>query len=60
VAEKPVDTDAGPLPVTISVGVAFVDGAEPELGELLARADSALYVAKQQGRNRVAAAPPSM
>jgi diguanylate cyclase (GGDEF)-like protein len=55
-----VDTDAGPLPVTISVGVAFVDGAEPELGELLARADSALYVAKQQGRNRVAAAPPSM
>ena len=48
------DTAAGPLPVTISVGMAHMDGGEQDLGQLLARADAALYDAKQNGRNRVA------
>ncbi|GII23096.1 diguanylate cyclase [Planosporangium mesophilum] len=53
ICERPVETEAGPLPVTISVGVAHVDSGEQDLSQLLERADSALYVAKQHGRNRV-------
>jgi diguanylate cyclase (GGDEF)-like protein len=47
-------TAAGPLAVTISVGVAHFDSGEGDLGELLARADAALYDAKRTGRDRVA------
>ncbi len=43
--------------LTISVGVtAMASGATHELTDLLAAADSALYHAKQSGRNRVAVA----
>ncbi len=38
---------------TISVGIAALDGTCASYGELLARADRALYVAKSRGRNRV-------
>ena len=41
-------------PLTVSVGVATARGGDP--GELLHRADEALYAAKQSGRNRVLAA----
>ena len=37
---------------TISVGLAVYDG-EPDVEELLHRADKALYVAKREGRNRL-------
>ncbi|NJC72410.1 diguanylate cyclase [Planosporangium thailandense] len=60
VGGRPVETDAGPLTVTISVGMAHVDRGEDDLSELLGRADTALYAAKQKGRNRVEVlAPPS-
>jgi diguanylate cyclase (GGDEF)-like protein len=43
--------------LTISVGVtAMASGASHELTDLLAAADSALYAAKQTGRNRIAVA----
>jgi diguanylate cyclase (GGDEF)-like protein/putative nucleotidyltransferase with HDIG domain len=45
------DSEAGVL--TVSIGVAAGEGAT---GELLARADAALYDAKRLGRNRVVAA----
>ncbi|MFI5893940.1 diguanylate cyclase [Actinoplanes sp. NPDC051513] len=57
VSGRPVPTDAGSLPVTISVGLACPDGGEQDLRQLLARADRALYEAKQTGRDRVCLAP---
>jgi diguanylate cyclase len=43
--------------ITMSVGVAeFVAGESPE--DMIERADGALYTAKHNGRNQVAAAPP--
>ena len=57
----PVDDrlDAPIVQVTISVGVtAVAKGEKHELTDLLAAADSALYHAKQAGRNRVAVAAP--
>jgi diguanylate cyclase (GGDEF)-like protein len=57
----PIDErpDAPLVKVTISIGVAAMAQDEPRLlTDLLAAADSALYQAKQVGRNRVAAAAP--
>jgi diguanylate cyclase (GGDEF)-like protein len=53
VAEEPVHTDAGPVPVTVSVGVAGMEANTRDIGELFKRADAALYEAKQAGRNKV-------
>jgi diguanylate cyclase (GGDEF)-like protein len=53
VARTPLETRAGPIEVTISVGVAHLQPADTEPDTLLARADESLYRAKQAGRNRV-------
>lgn len=46
--------DAGPVPrVTVSVGIAALDGAHVDLDELVAAADDAMYQAKNAGRNTV-------
>jgi diguanylate cyclase (GGDEF)-like protein len=51
--------DAPTLKVTISVGVTALSRGEAyELTDLLAAADSAMYAAKQAGRNQVAFAHP--
>jgi diguanylate cyclase (GGDEF)-like protein len=54
VAETPVDTDRGPLNVTISLGVAALADDDQDLAAVLNEADAALYRAKNAGRNRVA------
>jgi two-component system cell cycle response regulator len=60
VSRKPVETDAGPIPVTLSIGLVArhaVGGAVLKGEELLRAADVALYCAKTNGRNRVERAP---
>lgn len=48
-------TEAGPLRITASIGVATFDG-HPDYAYLIDRADKALYRAKQAGRDRSEAA----
>jgi diguanylate cyclase (GGDEF)-like protein len=45
--------NASSLKVTVSIGVAENDGADADPGEVIARADKALYRAKHGGRNAV-------
>lgn len=56
VADQPVLTRSGPLPVTISIGTARVAPGDIGIGAALERADEALYRAKEAGRNQVMAA----
>jgi diguanylate cyclase (GGDEF)-like protein len=52
IADTPVPTNAGPVRVTCSIGVAVsAAGTTPEA--LMHRADDAMYCAKRAGRNRV-------
>jgi diguanylate cyclase (GGDEF)-like protein len=55
------DPDSGPaVRVTISVGVASLDGTTRELTDMLAAADAALYYAKETGRNKTHVLPASV
>ena len=55
VASRPMDTDAGPVELKVSIGAAELL-PDNLAATLLARADAALYRAKAAGRNRVAVA----
>ena len=52
-AWQPV-VDGRPIPCTLSIGVAPIDGADAE--EVISAADRALYAAKREGRDRIAIA----
>jgi two-component system cell cycle response regulator len=56
VAAQPVYLADVAIPTTISIGVAATSDA-PEAAELLRAADEALYLAKKEGRNKVAVTP---
>ena len=59
-AKRPVHTSAGPVPVTLSLGVAAEGGeAATDGSSLLRAADAALKRAQQGGRNRAALADDS-
>ena len=55
VAEHPVALEGRTVAVTISIGIAVFDPLRDNAAALTARADAALYRAKQAGRNRVEA-----
>jgi two-component system, cell cycle response regulator len=59
ICTRPVQTDAGPLAITMSLGVLLsCDWGHRPADELLREADAALYAAKTAGRNRVMQAKP--
>lgn len=51
----PIDQGARAIDVTLSIGLAGLNGAEDTAAHILKRADQALYRAKRDGRNRVVA-----
>ena len=61
IAQKPVTSSCGPVPITMSLGLLLNQewGRRP-VEELLHEADAALYVAKAAGRNCVKVASPKV
>lgn len=56
IEQMPFNMQGVPVPITISIGVALLqDNESPE--SLFDRADKCLYMAKEQGRNRVVVDP---
>lgn len=53
IEQDTVETDAGTVDITISIGVAQVDLNDEGALPMISRADRALYQAKSEGRNRV-------
>ena len=53
IASTPIPMPSGGLTLTCSLGIAERTATDLEAGQLLARADAALYRAKAEGRNRV-------
>jgi diguanylate cyclase (GGDEF)-like protein len=50
----PVPTEAGPVSVTVSIGVSSLEPGEAgSIGRLLDQVDRALYEAKRAGRNQI-------
>ena len=52
VEDRPFSTSAGPVPVTLSLGVAM-NNEDQAFEKVVLHADEALYEAKNSGRNRV-------
>jgi two-component system cell cycle response regulator len=60
ISAQPVSTAAGPLPITMSIGLLLsVNWGRGSAEELLNQVDAALYAAKAAGRNCVKVADPS-
>lgn len=53
IEEMEIDTPKGIVNVTTSLGLSFFDNTENTLEEMMANADSALYQAKNTGRNKI-------
>jgi len=57
IGDMPFDTEVGPLPIRVSVGLALLDDdSEQTVESLLDRADTAMYLVKQAGGDAVRSA----
>lgn len=56
IIETPVKIDNKAISYTISIGIAVLNDQDSTIDQLLSKADSALYQAKREGRNKVCAA----
>lgn len=54
IAKSTISTEKGDLKVTVSIGLSENTKHTPNLETLIARADQAMYVAKEKGRNQIA------
>lgn len=54
ISDVPFEIETGSANVSISLGVAAMNEDTPDLEALIVRADTAMYAAKQAGRDRVA------
>ncbi len=54
VSQRPIPSDRGPIQITVTIGAACVSDNDERIDHLLDKADKALYMAKQAGRNQVA------
>ncbi|MBI1201151.1 MAG: diguanylate cyclase [Rhodopseudomonas sp.] len=52
-AEQAEEVNGRPVSASVSIGLVHCDGPVLDVPELLAQADQALYLAKENGRNRV-------
>ncbi len=57
IAETRIETSAGPIEITVSLGVASLDAGAKNLEDLIDLADRAMYAAKKNGRNFVCTTP---
>ena len=60
IADEAIETSVGPIPVTLSLGLASAEQDDNETLDcevFLRTADEALYAAKARGRNRMETAP---
>lgn len=53
IASSPAPSSAGPIAFTVSIGVTTFGRSDTDSEAIIARADVALYQAKESGRNRV-------
>jgi diguanylate cyclase (GGDEF)-like protein len=53
VGDQPFEYEGDKFPVTVSVGVACVEGEDVDVTNFIKIADDNLYRAKREGRNRV-------
>ncbi|MBM9403473.1 diguanylate cyclase [Gluconacetobacter azotocaptans] len=53
VAASPAIVRGRPIDFTVSIGISDITACDGQAGDTLARADKALYSAKERGRNRV-------
>jgi two-component system cell cycle response regulator len=59
IAERPIETSEGPVPLTASLGVlSTASWPEADGASILRAVDAALYRAKAEGRNRIVVAAP--